>query len=235
MPTRDEPASTDLTTLAECERVIARGLETFVEVGRALLAIRDEKLYRETHDTFAAYCQDRWNLSKSRAYQLIEASGVVENVQHVGRKPNARQAAELAKVSPDQQAEIWDDVVAGHGDKVTAAKVKAAVEAHCKVKPARDISDAVAPFNEVMERLREAKRSITAIKKTPLREFVTPALGANIRDAMKCLREAMPYAACPWCDGKKCFHCSRTGVVENHFHSASERAAKLRSKHNESK
>ena len=40
------------TALAECEAVIERGLATFVEVGRALLHIRDERLYRAAHRTF---------------------------------------------------------------------------------------------------------------------------------------------------------------------------------------
>jgi hypothetical protein len=39
----------------ELENVIERGLSTFVEVGNALLEIRDSKLYRETHPTFEAY------------------------------------------------------------------------------------------------------------------------------------------------------------------------------------
>ena len=44
---------------------------TFIEVGKALLAIRDAKLYRKTHKTFEAYCRDRWEMSRPRAYQLI--------------------------------------------------------------------------------------------------------------------------------------------------------------------
>ena len=42
--------------LAELELVIERGLKTFVEVGAALLGIRDGRLYRETHATFEDYC-----------------------------------------------------------------------------------------------------------------------------------------------------------------------------------
>ncbi len=69
--------------LADCERVVEAGLETFVEVGRALMAIRDRRLYREGHATFEDYCVTRWRLSSSRARQLIRASQVVAYVESV--------------------------------------------------------------------------------------------------------------------------------------------------------
>ncbi len=111
---------TKTDTLTQCEKVIAQGLDTFVDVGRALMAIRDDKLYRASHKTFANYCQERWGFSYRRAAQLIEASGVNENVKHASHFPNARQAEELAKAPTDKQAEIWDALVDEHGDEVIA-------------------------------------------------------------------------------------------------------------------
>lgn len=58
--------------LKELEAVIERGKQTFLEVGAALLTIRDERLYRPL--TFAAYCQQRWSFTAQRATQLIAAS-----------------------------------------------------------------------------------------------------------------------------------------------------------------
>jgi hypothetical protein len=69
--------------LANCERVVNAGLETFVEVGQALMTIRDRRLYREKYTTFEDYCVTRWRLSSSRARQLIKASQVVANVESV--------------------------------------------------------------------------------------------------------------------------------------------------------
>jgi hypothetical protein len=47
--------------LAELERVMERGLQTFVEVGKALADIRDGELYRgQGYATFEDYCQQRW-------------------------------------------------------------------------------------------------------------------------------------------------------------------------------
>ena len=67
-------------TLAECEAVIERGLQTFVEVGNALLTIRDGRLYRAIAGTFEDYCRERWNMSRPRAYQLIDAAMTVNNL-----------------------------------------------------------------------------------------------------------------------------------------------------------
>jgi hypothetical protein len=62
---------TDQGRLAELEAVIDAGLPTFQSVGRALLEIRDKKLYRISHPTFEDYCQSRWDISRSWAYRLI--------------------------------------------------------------------------------------------------------------------------------------------------------------------
>ena len=51
-------------TLATYETVIQQGLESFVEVGNALAAIRDNRLYRSEHDTFEEYCQAKWSLNR---------------------------------------------------------------------------------------------------------------------------------------------------------------------------
>lgn len=84
------------------------------------------------------------NLKRRWAYQLIDASVVIDNVSHAIHSPptNARQACELARAPKEKQAEVWAEVVA-EGEP-TAAKVKAAVE---RIAPrpqsrvARDLKD----------------------------------------------------------------------------------------------
>ena len=61
----------DTSRLHELEATIARGLETFAEVGAALLEIRDQKLYRGSHKTFETYLRDRWEISRSYAHRVI--------------------------------------------------------------------------------------------------------------------------------------------------------------------
>ncbi|HXT99503.1 MAG TPA: hypothetical protein VN903_00835 [Polyangia bacterium] len=117
-------------SLVELESVIERGIQTFVEVGSALLEVRDRRLYRETHLTWDAYCRERWNLSRIHAHRLIEASEV-GSMLPIGNTPSTEsQARELARLKDEPEAvrEVWAEVRAEHGDDVTAAEVRAAVD-----------------------------------------------------------------------------------------------------------
>jgi len=50
----------------------------------ALITIRDGRLYRATHGTFEAYCTEKWNLSRKRAYDFVDASEVVAAMSPMG-------------------------------------------------------------------------------------------------------------------------------------------------------
>ena len=69
--------------LEQHEATIERGLQTFVEVGLALRAIRDKRLYRQNYATFEDYCRERWGWVASRARQLIAAAEVAKTVTMV--------------------------------------------------------------------------------------------------------------------------------------------------------
>ena len=121
--------ATERDRLSELEPLIERGMTSFVEVGNALLEISDRRLYRETHSTFAEYCETKWRMSARRAYQLCEAAEVVnalpENVKHVSHL-NPRQACELAKVEPARRTEVLQ--AAASQGALTAATIRAAAE-----------------------------------------------------------------------------------------------------------
>lgn len=124
---------TERTELEQYEAVIERGLQTFYEVGQALMEIREKRLYREQYATFEDYSRDRWQLGQSRAYQLIDAAAVISNLQSstvVELPANERQARPLTSLPPDGQREAWQVAVesAANG-RITARHVEAAVEA----------------------------------------------------------------------------------------------------------
>ncbi len=105
-------------SLDECERIIERGLASFVEVGEALMEIRDSRLYRDTHGTFEDYCRARWHISRDYAYKQIRAAKVAQdNVDRGLQAPKTeREARELAVAShkkevPVQEAEIINEPV----------------------------------------------------------------------------------------------------------------------------
>lgn len=110
--------------LFECEAIIERGLDTFIDVGEALLEIRDNRLYRESYSTFEVYCKERWGFTRRRASQLIVAAEVVANVNHGSQIPTTeRQARPLAQLGPELQREVWQRVTES-GDKITALRIQ---------------------------------------------------------------------------------------------------------------
>jgi hypothetical protein len=64
--------------LRACEQIINNGMMTFRKVGQALCKIRDDRLYKSSHKSFEAYCNDRWNFGRSYAARLIQAADVPE-------------------------------------------------------------------------------------------------------------------------------------------------------------
>jgi len=67
--------------LKELEKVIQRGLASFIEVGNALLEIRESGLYKLHYRSFEEYCLERWGLSKSYAHRQIIAAQTADQLQ----------------------------------------------------------------------------------------------------------------------------------------------------------
>lgn len=119
--------------LKKCEAVIRGGWDTFVEVGNALATIQKQRLYREHHKTFEAYCRERWQYGKSHAHRLIGAAEVVATLSPIGDKVplplNEAQVRPLIGLTPEDQVKAWKAAVeeaAGKG--VTAKLVRHAAE-----------------------------------------------------------------------------------------------------------
>ena len=162
--------SAEQRKLQQHESVIESGLKSFVEVGKALIAIRDEELYSD--DTFEAYCKRRWGFAKSRAYQLMEASRVVENVSTIVeiQPQNEGQARVLSEIKdPDQQIEVWSRAVEtapkdGDGTPhITAAHVARVAEEYAADDEPEEADEPDEPSarcdylgNEIPERVQPA-------------------------------------------------------------------------------
>ena len=113
-------------TLEKLEAIIKENLQAFYKVGSALLRIREERLYRKTHETFEDYCRDKWEIGRSTAYQYIDSVKVIENVRNCGQilPVNESQTRPLSHLAPELQKEAWSKVVetAPEG-KITARHV----------------------------------------------------------------------------------------------------------------
>lgn len=111
--------------LSRLEKVVERGKKAFIEVGNALKEIRDGKLYRASHRTFAAYVEDRFEFKRDYAYKLIETSKAAGNVSNCIQ--NEGQAREVAKAPAEKQSEVVERAheIAEETGKPVTAKVMA--------------------------------------------------------------------------------------------------------------
>jgi len=108
------------------ERKVERA---FYEAGKALMELRDRRLYRSTHRTFEEYCKDRFGYSRRQPYLLMDAAVVFENLvekcdpmDHI-LPTNERQVRPLVKLEPQQQQQVWQQAVEEAGGKVPSGRV----------------------------------------------------------------------------------------------------------------
>jgi hypothetical protein len=144
------------------EARIERGLQTFVEVGNALMEIREHKLYR-SFGTFEEYCQKRWGWTRQRAYQLVGAAQVANNLSnHVDDKmsnkfdklpTNDGQVLPLIPLTPSAQQAAWQEAVeTAPNGKVTGSHVAAVAEKYKETETDPDTG-------EILPGGSEARRS----------------------------------------------------------------------------
>jgi len=95
-------------SLAHYESIIARGLQTFYDVGNALMAIRDSGKYKEVgYKSFEAYCDERWSLKKGHAYRLIDSANIVDNITNVSdRRPLLPKSQSLPAIRPESEWQV---------------------------------------------------------------------------------------------------------------------------------
>ena len=77
-----------MRTLEENEEIIERGLRSFIEVGKALKEIRDNKLYEKKYGKgigWASYLRQRWDMSGPLATRLILASETISQLKTVNK------------------------------------------------------------------------------------------------------------------------------------------------------
>lgn len=121
--------------LIRLEQTICRGMRQFVQVGQALIEIRDDRLYRETDSSFEKYIRRRWCWSAAHAYRLIKAASRAKppvvnmgenchpNETDLPQVNNERQSRELDKVSEEHQQEVLN---AAHQERLSARAIAAA-------------------------------------------------------------------------------------------------------------
>lgn len=196
--------TTDLTAaerdlLETCEATISRGLETFREVGDALMSVRDNRLYRTEFGTFDEYAATRWQLSERRLNQLISAAAVAKVISGttVPEIKNEAQARELAPLleDPDEMQAAFTEAVERSNGKPTAAVIRDVVrermdpESHLAKVAERELDkaeDRQRLVNEHNAHVAEVRKGLTPERIAEIRESIKPAVEfAQLADACR--------------------------------------------------
>jgi hypothetical protein len=98
--------------LRQLELEIERNLTGFLKCGRALLEVRESRLYRERYANFAEYCRERFALARSTCDQLCRSTQVFEALTNSGMQiPENVPELTLRPISQlpggDLQSEAW--------------------------------------------------------------------------------------------------------------------------------
>ncbi|HHP7231135.1 MAG TPA: hypothetical protein ACFCUY_09780 [Xenococcaceae cyanobacterium] len=120
-----------LTTEEEGDRLhLERKVErAFYEAGMALMELRDRRLYRSTHATFEDYCRDRFDYTRRRPYQMIEAALIYDNLIDKCAKilhilpTKEGQIQPLSQLELQEQPEAWISAVEEAGGKVPPGRI----------------------------------------------------------------------------------------------------------------
>jgi hypothetical protein len=146
--------------LSKLEKVIDAKLGDFFEVGSALMEIKREELYRETHRNFNLYCLDRWGFGRSYANKLIGSAERIQLLPEDLPKPaNEFQIRPFLKLEPGEFPKKWQTILdaAGTG-KVTSRIVEEALKLPKRKRKRQNVktSDQKEKVNELLDSLRAA-------------------------------------------------------------------------------
>ena len=134
--------------------------QAFYQAGKALSELRQRRLYRSTHKTFEAYCQERFNFTRRYSDYLIAGASVVENLQQMRMIHSQNQLDEqhqfyensrtihaqvlptrleqikpLASLKPDEQRQVWNKAIETVGGKVPSGRIVKQIVEQLKEKP----------------------------------------------------------------------------------------------------
>jgi hypothetical protein len=127
-PVEPQPLSeVEQNLLQQCEEVIEKGKEIFVQTAIGFYLIRKNQLYRGKYGTFQQYCQERWGFTRQRGYQLAKAG---EHIASLGPDSPMPQNESQIRALQRIQAEI-DKVKT---EEKSAREPKAPAEATASVE-----------------------------------------------------------------------------------------------------
>lgn len=126
------------------EAMVLRGLkaaDAVKEAGKALHLLKSRDFWRDTHDSWQLYVQEKFGITARRAHQLTEFAAFTDAVaEAIGTSGTAVTLSEralrpLADVSPDEVQSVVAEAVAASGNsEPTPAAIRKAVAGRKKSK-----------------------------------------------------------------------------------------------------
>jgi hypothetical protein len=224
--------ATEHARRTQLEETIEAGQKTFLEVGAALLEIRDKRLYRGDFETFEEYCQTKWNFGRNYSNKLIEAVKVVSDLPvNLGTIVTTEtQARELAKVPKKQRAKVIQAASENGTKPVTAKKIADAAKSFApppikKAAPGRadkfghpiedpgawDHAEAVA--SEVLKKVSDVRVALKELETDRIFAELPPTILSTVSGLYANLKAIQPHTVCPRHDGAKCKLCNGRGFI----------------------
>ena len=120
----------DADRFQHLENIVERGKQTFIEVGTALMEIRDSRFYRISgFKTFGGYCQSR-GFTRNFAHMQIQSAEIAGGLLTTVNIPNEKTAREFISVPAEDRSSVAEQakaIAAEHGrDTINSADVKKA-------------------------------------------------------------------------------------------------------------
>lgn len=217
------------------------------EAGSALTAIRDERLYRGTHETFEEFANDVFGYGRRYLDRMVSMEKL--KTSPIGLKiKNEGQARAIAKV-PEPQRQAVIDAIETEGKPVTAKSIeREAAKISTKFPPLQNNGNVPEPEirydstgykipqhrwflfdrgEEVKALLRKLSDVRCAVRKAHEDHDILYALVSHhfvmseIDSAYADLEEGVPYAVCPNCQGEtyeQCRTCEKRGAISKHLY-----------------
>lgn len=132
----DDSCQSDLSYDEQRDRIhLERKVDAaFYEAGKALMELRDRRLYRSTHPSWESYCQERFGFSHQNGDKKIAAAKVVDVLEQNGCQllpSSGEQAYPLSKLVEDEQkVEVWEELTQ-EGKRPSGKKVRNVVAEIC--------------------------------------------------------------------------------------------------------
>lgn len=201
--------------------------------GKALISIRDERLYRDTHNTFEEYAEEIFGYSSRHLNRIIEFSKL--KIGPIGSEiKNERQARAISDVPPERREEVMDAVqkngpVTARTIKEVAAKI---IDVPLDSEPdvMRDLTGYPIPENQIefftrkdvvtklIHQVETIRGAVVNAQNGTDKLFIgidLPSIIIDLGNIHQTLKEAIAFAVCPFCQGHtapNCRPCKKRGV-----------------------